>query len=225
MKEAVCLIIQKIIDLSIPVTAQTPVYPGDPKPAVHPAAQIERDGYNVSSLQMGSHTGTHVDAPFHFNQHGKTIDQIPLSQVMGEGLVLDVTGKEAGEEITMEDVKHYEKQIRPGLIILFYTGWSRYIGNELYFQHPYISPAVIEWLLDKGISTFFIDAINIDPPDGSSFKCHELIMGADGVIGENFTHFEEITFLRPFIICLPLLMPGLDGSPVRAAALEWVSET
>ncbi|WP_110928530.1 cyclase family protein [Bacillus massiliglaciei] len=212
--------ISKIVDLSIPITAATPVYPGDPKPAVKQAAAIDQDGYNVSQLIVGSHTGTHVDAPFHFKSDGLKMDELPLTQFMGRGQVFDVRGKQKGSAVTLEDVRPGIEKCRTGDIALFLTGWSRYAGTDLYFEHPYLDLSVIQKLLEQGISTIFIDALNIDPPDGSSFLGHEAILGANGVIGENFTNFELIDFPDPLIVALPLKLEGLDGSPVRAAAIQ-----
>ncbi len=71
--------IKKLIDLSMPLTSQTPVYPGDPKPHLEPIATFSADGYHVSRLVLGSHSGTHVDAPFHFCEHGWRLDDVPLT--------------------------------------------------------------------------------------------------------------------------------------------------
>jgi kynurenine formamidase len=211
---------KQIIDLSIPITSATPIYPGDPKPHIHPAAELDKDGYQVTQLNIGSHTGTHVDAPFHFQKEGERIDQSNLTKFMAPGLVIDVTGKEPGEEITMSDVQDQIEQVIPGTIVLFHTGWSKYAESELYFRHPYLSVDIINDLLEKGVTTFFIDALNVDPPDGSAFPVHEAITSVNGIIGENFCNFEKIDFENPLIIALPLKLEGLDGSPVRAVAVE-----
>jgi kynurenine formamidase len=71
--------IKKIVDLSMPITSQTPIYPGDPKPHIEPAATFAQNGYHVSRLVLGSHSGTHVDAPFHFREDRLRIDEIPSS--------------------------------------------------------------------------------------------------------------------------------------------------
>ncbi|WJP99076.1 cyclase family protein [Geobacillus stearothermophilus] len=215
------MIIQKLIDLTMPITAQTPVYPGDPKPKIEPAATFAQDGYHVSRLVLGSHSGTHVDAPFHFCEHGWRLDDVPLTYFLGRGAVINATGKAEGEAVTMADAAPYIPKLSPGTIVLFHTGWSQYAGTKRYFSHPYVAPEVIEAMLGRGVRTFFIDALNIDPPDGSSFHAHELILGANGVIGENFVNFERIDFDDPYIIALPLSLPGCDGSPVRAVAVQW----
>jgi kynurenine formamidase len=200
--------IKKIVDLSIPITNHTPVYPGDPEPHIQSATTIENDGYNVSNLDIESHTGTHVDAPIHFNQSGFKMDEVPIGQFMGEGIVIRVTDKQDGEAITLEDVQPYAERFSTNKLALFHTGWSQYIGEEKYFRHPYISEEVITFMLEKGIRVFLVDALNIDPPDGSSFKGHQLITAANGIIGENYTNFDLVDFEKPFIITLPLRLAG-----------------
>ncbi|TLS38729.1 cyclase family protein [Pseudalkalibacillus caeni] len=204
----------------MPITTETPVYPGDPVPNITPAAELAKDGYQVTSLNIGSHTGTHVDAPYHFQQEGDRIDESDLVKFMGRGVVLDVRGKKPGEEITFADVAEQLENIRSENIVLFQTGWSQFIGTETYFNHPYLSVEIITHLLEKGVRTFFIDALNVDPPDGSAFPVHDAITGVNGIIGENFCNFDKIDFPDPLIIALPLKLQGLDGSPVRAVAVE-----
>ncbi|MBY6087968.1 cyclase family protein [Priestia flexa] len=214
------MVVKKIVDLSIPITNQTPIYPGDPKPCIHPAATFEEDGYHVSHLKIGSHTGTHVDAPYHFTNTGQEIDEVPLQKFIGPGVVFDVADKGEKEPIVLDDIKNQLNQCTEGIIALFHTGWSRYVATPKYFKHPYIGAEVIEALLEKGVRTFLIDALNIDNPDGESFIGHELITGVDGIIGENFTNFDQIDFPNPLIISLPLKLEGGDGSPVRAVAVQ-----
>ncbi|WP_240375987.1 cyclase family protein [Bacillus piscicola] len=210
----------KIVDLSIPLTSDTIVYPGDPEPDISQAASIEIDGYNVSKLIIGSHTGTHVDAPYHINPTGHRIDESPLEQFIGEGVLIDVTHKAPESGISFKDVETYLPLLHAGKIALFHTGWSQHLGTKHYYNHPYITKEVVEAFLKRGIRTFFIDALNIDPPDGSSFAAHDAITKANGIIGENFTNFAEIDFDKPLIIALPLKLTGLDGSPVRAIAAK-----
>ncbi|WP_226581021.1 cyclase family protein [Halobacillus litoralis] len=212
--------IKKIVDLSIPVTNETPVYPGDPKPHLCSAANIEEHGYNVSELNIGSHTGTHVDAPYHIVKDGKKIDEVSLDHFAGEGVVLDVTDKNPGAGITIDDIRDGLDKLQPGKIVLFHTGWDAHVGTDLYFEHPYLTIELVHELLERGVRTFFIDALNIDPPDGSSFQAHEAITGVNGIIGENFTNFDQIDFDAPFITAFPLKLSGIDGSPVRAVAME-----
>ena len=212
--------IKQIVDLSVNVTSDTPVYPGDPKPHFCSAANIEEHGFNVSQLDMGSHTGTHVDAPYHITPGGKKIDEVSLDHFAGEGIVLDVTDKSPGAGITIGDIKEDLDKVQPGTIVLFHTGWDAHLGSELYFNHPYLSIELVQELLDRGVKTFFIDALNIDPPNGESFQAHDAITAVNGIIGENFTNLRSINFASPFITAFPLKLAGIDGSPIRAVAME-----
>lgn len=212
--------IYKILDLTLPLTNEVPIYPGDPIPSIKPATTIEKEGYNTHFVHIGSHTGTHVDAPYHFRKDGDTMDKSPLAYFAGEGVLISVTGKQEAEAITLPDVEPFLEQLAPGKIALFHTGWSTYVGEEKYYNHPYIHISVIEEMLKRGIRTFFIDALNVDPPDGSFFPVHEAITAVNGIIGENFTNFDQIDFVHPFIVAFPLNIKGSDGSPVRAVALK-----
>jgi kynurenine formamidase len=212
---------KQIVDLSLPVTNETPIYPGDPSPDIRTAATVEHDGYNLHRLQLGSHTGTHVDAPYHICPTGRRIDEVNLERFIGTGVVIHVTGKEEQAEIGLKDVEPYLDQLQPGKIALFHTGWSQYAGDEKYFRHPYVAVEAVRAMIDRGIRTFFIDAINIDPTGGTSFPVHEAIAAVNGVIAENLTNFQAITFPDPLICAFPLRIIGCDGSPVRAVAIEY----
>ena len=82
--------VKRIVDLSHPIDADTQVYPGDPIPRLSPATTIDRDGYNVLNVSMGSQTGTHVDAPYHFLADGPRIDAMELSMFLAPAMVVDV---------------------------------------------------------------------------------------------------------------------------------------
>ena len=97
--------IKKIVDLSWEFTAETPIYPGDPEPSVTVATTLENEGYNLSTLVMGTQTGSHVDAPYHFSNTGETIDKMELDFFLGEAVVIHVTDKKADEAITLEDIE------------------------------------------------------------------------------------------------------------------------
>ena len=214
----------RIVDLSVPLSEDTPVYPGDPVPRIRPASTIAADGFNLLSLSMGSQTGTHVDAPYHFQEHGARVDQLDLSLFVGPAVVVDVTGHDAHQPIGWEAVAPYADRLGPGRIVLLHTGWSRHLGTGRYYDHPYLDARACQRMLDLGVRTFLLDAVNIDPtPDGThpgvGFPVHHLIADAGGVIGENLRNLEQIDF-DPFVSCLPLRLQDADGAPVRAVAMQ-----
>jgi kynurenine formamidase len=217
--------IVRVVDLSHPVTPETQVYPGDPVPHLEQHSTIERDGFNLMSVTMGSQSGTHVDAPFHFDNDTKRIDEIPLPLFVGSGVVLDCGPLVARQEITIELLGRQLDAVNAGDIVLFKTGWSRFYGTDEYFNNPYLNAELVSLLLERGVLTFGLDAINIDetPDDthpGVGFPVHHLIAKAGGVICENLTNLEAIDFDQPVISLLPMKFIGIDGAPVRAVAMQ-----
>jgi kynurenine formamidase len=217
--------IVRVVDLSHTISARTQVYPGDPQPKLTIHSTIPKDGFNLLGLEMGSQTGTHVDAPYHFDDDTERIDELPLERFIGPGVVLNVTGLNPRTEITWDMISFDAKDIQPGDVVLIQTGWSEFFGTEAYFDHPYLSAAACSQLLKLGVLVFGIDAINIDEtPDeqhpGVGFPCHHLIAKKAGVISENLCNLEAIDFSNPIISLLPLKLDAADGAPVRAIAFE-----
>ena len=216
--------IQKVVDLSVPVDARTVVYPGDPSPRFEVHSTIERDGFNLLQIHFGSQSGTHVDAPYHFEEDGLRIDEVPVDRFVGPGVVVDARDLGPRGEITWEHIAPVAGRIEPGVVVLLRTGWSRFYGDPRYFEHPFLGSYACERLLGLGARTFCIDAINIDetPDDehpGVGFPCHHLISRLDGVIGENF-RFDDLPDGDFLVACTPVRLSGADGGPVRAVAIE-----
>jgi kynurenine formamidase len=213
--------IKKIVDLSHALTADTPVYPGDPIPNFTVATTIESEGYNLFNVMLGSQTGSHVDAPYHFNNQGATVDKMDLKYFMGRGLIIDVSHKKSKEQITLDEIVKYEKQIEEADIVLFRTDWYKKAGTDEFYDHPFLSKAGGEYLLSKGIKTAGIDSINLDNTGGIEFPIHEMYAKAGGIIAENLANLDSVDFTAPFIFFLPLKLKGCDGSPVRAVAIDF----
>lgn len=212
--------IKKIVDLSWSITEKTPIYPGDPEPKIDVATTLENEGYNLSGVFLGTQTGTHVDAPYHFSNDGETIDNMELDFFFGEAVLIKVKDKKSNEAITMRDVEPYKSQISAGKIILFQTNWYKKYGTEEFFEHPYVAGEVAEFLVDKGVRFLCIDTINADQTGGTEFPVHDLFSEKRLMIGENWTNFEAIDFDNIVIAAFPLKIVGTDGSPVRAVAME-----
>lgn len=211
----------RVIDLSHPLTEATPVYPGDPEFRRETATTIAADGYNLSRLTLGTQTGTHVDAPFHFLGDGATIDHIPLDMAVGPAVVVPVRDKGENEPVTLADLAPYRHRLRPGAIALFVTGWYRHTGTSRFFEHPYLEAEVGQAVLDAGVRTIAIDTLNADFTGGSSFPIHDMVAAAGGLIAENLAGTEALTpGVEPLLLVLPLQLVGCDGAPVRAVALE-----
>ncbi len=218
--------ITRIVDLSAPVGDGTVVYPGDPEPRLTVHSTIDRDGFNLLSVSMGSQTGTHVDAPFHFDARTPRIDELPLERFFGSAVVVDATGLPARGRITWnEHLAPVADRLAPGVIVLLRTDWSTHYGTPTYFENPFLDADAARQILELGVRTICIDAINLDetPDDdhpGEGFPVHHLIAEAGGVIGENFRILAAITWPDPVVSCFPIALEAADGAPVRAVALE-----
>ncbi len=222
--------IERIVDLSRPLDETTVVYPGDPAPRSTGLAAIERDGYALSELCLGSHSGTHVDAPAHVEPGAAAVDAVPLARFVGPGVLLDATGHAPGSPIGPEVLDpHLDALRQPGAIALVRTGWDVHYGTARYFEHPYLHTTLCERLIELGVRTVLIDALSIDRTQVCAqgqpgLPAHHVIARAGGVIGENLCDLARIDWPDPLVSVLPLPLPGGDGAPVRAVALQVACE-
>lgn len=193
-------------------------------------ATIARDGYNLLRVGMGSQSGTHVDAPYHFAADGARVDAVDLRLCTGAGVVVDATGLPPRGRIAVEHLQPVLGRLGPGVVVLLRTDWSQHQASQRYLEHPYLDSAACQALLDVGVRTIGIDAPSLDetaghpdealPADG--YPCHRLVAAAGGLIAENLTALAEAERLLDPLVCLfPLRLAGADGSPVRAVAMEW----
>ncbi len=219
--------VERIVDLSIVLDETTQTYPGDPVPRITPAARVAADGFNLLALHIGSQSGTHVDAPYHFIEDGPRLEDCDLSLFAGPGVIVDVTGHEERQPITWDDLAPYGDRLRPRAVVALHTGWSdRHLGTGRYFAHPFLDPDASRRLVDLGVRTVAIDALNLDrtvlPGEGeSTFPSHLTFLGAGGIFAENLTGLGAVDFDDPLIALLPIRLGGdADGAPCRAVALR-----
>jgi kynurenine formamidase len=219
--------VRRIVDLSRRVNENTQVYPGDPEVRLEPAATLAAHGVNVLSVHIGSHSGTHVDAPYHFVEDGARIAEMDPHLFFGPAVVVDVRGKGPRERITAEDLRPYEDRLSGGVVAVVRTGWEEHYGTPRYYDHPFLDRLAARLLLDAGIRTVAVDALSVDEtvlegPHPEGYPAHHVILGAGGVIAENLANLGAIDFPEPLISLLPLKLGGSDGAPVRAVAMEVV---
>jgi len=215
----------RIVDLSLVLDSDTQVYPGDPQPELRQATRIETEGFNVLSLHLGSHTGTHVDAPYHVVEQGPRLEDLDLSLFAGPGVIVDLSGHGDREPIGWDEIRPHSDRLAPGSILALRTGWSEHhYGTDRYYDHPFLKPDAARRVLDVGVRTLAVDSLNPDPTvlDGASkLPVHDLWLGAGGVIVENLTNLSAVDFPDPILSLLPVRLGGAaDGGPCRAVALE-----
>jgi arylformamidase len=207
----------EIVDLSHPVTTDMPVFPGDPEVTIQDAATFDADGFRVMELHIGSHTGTHIDAPSHFIAAGDTIDHLALGHFIAPATIVSL--KHIGAEGTIgKDVFHGLDVA--GRIVVLHTGWDQYWGTDHYARHPFVSEEAAELLAAAQVAAVAIDAFSIDPTHDTihHFPAHMALLGAGIPIAENLRGIDQITWDNPVVSLLPLRLQAGDGAPVRAVA-------
>lgn len=216
----------RAVDLSHPVVSGMQVFPGDPAVSIRNAATVAEDGFQVADLHLGSHTGTHLDAPLHTVPGGAAVDELPLEQLLGTARIVAVPGAAESGKVRWQDVAAGLEGVLPGTIVLFATGWSDYFNAPRYLRHPSFDARIAERLVAAGVRLVGMDTLNPDPtpPPGSGgvprLPFHDVFLGAGGGIIENLTNLAAVTWPDPLFSALPLRLAGVDGSPVRAAAFQ-----
>lgn len=217
--------VRTVVDLSLPLDDATLVYPGDPATDIRTEGPDEA-GFHVTSIGVGSHTGTHCDAPFHLVPDGARIDEVDLRLFSGPMRLLDVRGRDDRAVIGVDDVRPHLDGLGEGVVAVLWTGWTQHYGTPRYHAHPYLAPEACALLLATGVRCLGVDALSVDQTadedhPGQGWPCHRAVLGAGGVLLENLANLEAVDFPDPFLVALPLRLTGADGSPVRAAAYRF----
>ena len=210
-----------LVDLTHPITANMPVFPGTKPPVLVSEGTLEQSGFREKRISICSHTGTHIDAPAHLLDQGPTLDMLPLGRFCGQALVVDVS---QGHEpvVGMDRLQPYQERIFQVDFLLLHTGWSRYWGRQEYFSNfPVLTREAAQWLTETGLKGIGLDAISADRMDSLDFEVHTILLGHEVIIIENLTNLNRLPASPFFLSCFPLSLEQADGSPVRAVA--WIS--
>ena len=211
----------KIIDLTLTISNKIPTFPGSPQPNFIPWEKIKDNGYNLELLFMSSHTGTHLDAPYHFREKGAKIHEISLKKLVSNAVLIK-SRKKRNEPITKTDIKNFEKKhgkIGSFSSVVFWTGWQRNLQRDYYFtKNPGLSVSAANYLASKKVSLVGIDSPSIDLGTDSNFSVHHIFSKNKILIVENLTNLEKIKSKFQLVV-LPLKLKDTSGSPVRAIAI------
>jgi len=212
----------KVIDLTLTISEKIPTFPGSPKPNFINWETIEKDGYNLELLFLSSHTGTHMDAPYHFLKKGQKINQILTKRFVTEAVLIKIR-KGANQAITKMDVEKFERRfgkIEEGSTVVFQTGWQKNLNKQSYFlKNPGLAISAARYLASKRINLVGIDSPSIDLGKDAKFSVHHILAKSGILIVENLTNLEKINSEKFHFIVTPLKLENATGSPVRAMAL------
>jgi len=211
----------KILDLTLTISNKIPTFPGSPQPNFIPWEKIKDDGYNLELLFLSSHTGTHLDAPYHFLEKGSKIHEISLKKLVSEAVLIK-SRKKRNETITKTDIQKFEKKhgkIESFSSVVFWTGWQRNLQKDNYFtKNPGLSVSAANYLASKKIGLVGIDSPSIDLGTDFKFPVHQIFAKKGMLIVENLANLEKIKSSKFHLVVLPLKLKGATGSPVRAIA-------
>ncbi|MFL6478080.1 MAG: cyclase family protein [Nitrososphaera sp.] len=202
----------KIHDLTCTISQDMRIYPGDPQPKFSPHATIKDNIANVTTITLGSHTGTHVDAPWHFLEGGNSIDVEPLYKFIGDAVVVDAsyTNNITARNFSSSDIESDD-------IVLIYTG----TGDRL-TDFAYLDVSAAEWLIEHKVKCVGIDTASVEKYGDKDAHIHRMLLEKHIGIIENLTNLVQFASKRMFFVCLPLPFKGIDGSPARAVFFDIV---
>lgn len=233
----------RVIDLSYPFDANTVYWPtAEPFKLETDFEGVTDKGffYTAYRFNAAEHGGTHLDAPVHFAKGKNTNDRIPLTQLMGAGILIDVTKQCAANPdylISIEDLQSWEKQngkIPAGIIVLLRTGFgkhypdrAKYLGTaergaaavaKLHF--PGLDPKAAAWLTQqRSIKAIGLDTASIDYGQSTLFESHRTLFERNVPAFENVANLDQLPLKGFYVIALPMKIKGGSGGPLRIVAI------
>jgi kynurenine formamidase len=210
----------KVIDLTHVISEDMQVYPGSEAPRLYQIHTCEKDGYQETILKMGSHTGTHMDAPGHLFKGRTTLDQFPMDQFVGTALVIDCRDLKEGERIPLRYIEKYGEKADKAEFLLFNLGWDKRWGTPEYFgAYPYLSDEVVSYFVGRNKKGVGFDVIGIDPISDNNLTIHKKILKHNEIVViENLRNLDLVGDDLFTFIALPLFYKEADGAPARAIA-------
>ncbi len=208
----------KIIDISVGIDENLPVWPGDPNPELSWIGSINAgDSANITGLSMGAHTGTHIDAPLHFLQNGASLDEIALSTLIGDAQVLEVPGDAA---LISAEVLTGLEEIRCERLLLKTRNSQFWSGSGLEFRQDFtaLDVSAAEFLVRRGVRLIGIDYLSIAPFNDPT-PTHTLLLRQNVVILESI-NLADVPAGFYQLVCLPIKLTAREAAPVRAVLIS-----
>lgn len=189
------------------------------------ATAMPADSYNTTNLHLYSHAGTHMDAPLHFVDGGRTIDNVLLEKCVGQAQVFDLTHKAPHSLITVADLQPFASRVTPHSRLLLRTDWDKHADADDFRSHfPRISLELAEWLVERDIWLLGVQSpsvASLRPEDKQELiDVHQTLLKAEIVIVEGLANLHAIQQDEVQFVSLPLKLDGIDGSPARPIAIE-----
>jgi arylformamidase len=216
----------KVIDLTMTIAEGMQTFPTHWHPFVE-ISQLGRHGIEnreTRKLVLGTHTGTHIDAPRHFIQNGGTVDNIPLGLLIGQAVLLNFSHVPPRHEVTKEEII-VALGGRPCSRVVIRFDWCKYLGTMKYYaDQPFLSEAAAEYLVENGCNLVALDVAMPDNPlnNKSAEKDspnHKIFLSKGVYIVEYLVNLSEINSSEFEFVVAPLKIGGGDGAPARCLAI------
>jgi kynurenine formamidase len=227
----------KLLDLTYSLNQSNAYWPGKNffPFTLKNLSTIDKDGAYSNSFALPEHLGTHMDAPNHFVKGQPSLDQIPLKQLFGPAVVVDIRAKvdkNPDYQLAVDDLKEWEKAyglIPSGSIVLLFTGWGKYwtdfdryrnMDTEGKLHFPGYSPESVKFLIqERDISGIGIDTMSVDYGLSQDFKVHRISHGAGKIHLENVANLDKMPAKGAYLILAPIKIEGGSGGPTRIFAV------
>jgi arylformamidase len=207
-----------IYDVTVPICNTMPVWPSDPPVRLTPRSHLSRDGSHtvrVTAVEMGSHTGTHIDAPYHFIEDGRKLDETPMEQLVGPAVVYEIPRVRSigRRDLASLDWNGVER-------VLFKTENSTHWNDGKFFEEfVYLEPEAAELLVEAGVRLAGIDYLSIDRYKSPQHPTHFVLLRKNVVIVEGL-NLSRVPPGRYQLAALPLHLKDADGAPARVILME-----
>jgi len=205
------------VDLTMPLKAGMRGYSHET------ANTVKEHGWNARILHIYSHTGTHMDAPLHFEASDQTIDQYPVSSFIGKAWKVKIPVDQDQQLLTVKDLGEVADIFAPGDSLLLETGWSRFVEEQKYRDKmPRISPELARWCVDHQVKM-----LGVEPPSVADVnnlpevtEIHQILLKGGVIIIEGLTNLDVIQQDSVILTAYPLKVAGGDGAPARVIAFQ-----
>ena len=200
-----------LYDATLPIREGMLIFPGDPPFQMTPFfSRGDGDPINLALVSMGTHLGTHVDAPAHYLDGGATVDEVPLEVLVGPGLILDMTGRPFVDRGALED-SDLNNHVR---VLLKTDNGPKLSSAEFHTDYVYLTEDAADFLVERKALLVGIDYLSIEAYDNPDAPVHRTLLSA-GVLLVEGLNMVEIPAGPCEIYCLPLRIAGADGAPAR----------
>lgn len=209
--------VRTILDISRPIVTGMAIYPRNPPVEIAPAKRIARgDSSNVSLLTLGSHTGTHVDAPLHMDDSGAGVDEVSLDAMIGPAIVVDIP-----DNVRAIGAADLDRRIGSHTRVLLRSRNSARFAASGVFEEDftYLAPEGAALLVERGVRFVGVDALSVEQYHAGHHRSHDALLHAGVAVVEGLA-LENVAPGEYQVVCLPLRIRGCDGAPARVVLIR-----